>query len=67
MPHETILRFKQILERTKLSRSTIHRLIQSGAFPRPVKLSPHAVGFFESDIANWINSRAHGSSTGASK
>lgn len=53
----SILRYKQITERLKLSRSTIHRLIKTGQFVTVRRLSAHAVGFLESDIDAWVASR----------
>ncbi len=42
------------LERvTGLSRSTIERLLRKGLFPKPVKLSENAMGFFESQVRCW--------------
>lgn len=57
MHNQTILRYKQLTQRLKLSRSTIHRLLARQAFPSPIALSLHAVGFLESDIDAWVASR----------
>lgn len=57
MPEKTILRYKQITQRLKLSRSTIHRLIKTGQFVAVRRLSAHTVGFLESDIDAWVASR----------
>jgi prophage regulatory protein len=57
MQNQTILRYKHLTQRLKLSRSTIHRLLARQAFPNPIVLSSHAVGFLESDIDAWVASR----------
>ena len=56
MSHQ-ILKLKEISSLTKLSSSTIYRLVQAGEFPRPIKLAAHASGWLESDIEDWIQAR----------
>ena len=53
----TILRRKQVEKRTGLSRSTIYAKIATGEFPAPIALGARAVGWVESDINSWIESR----------
>ena len=50
----TILRCKQVKDRTGLSRSTIYLRIQEGTFPKPVNLGARAVGWLESEIEAWL-------------
>ncbi len=50
----TILRRKQVEDRTGLSRSTIYLRIQQGTFPRPINLGARAVGWVESEIEAWL-------------
>ena len=40
-----------------LSRSLIYQLIADGTFPKQINLGPRAVGWLESDIQEWINTR----------
>ncbi len=56
MSHQ-ILKLKEISSLTKLSSSTIYRLVQAGEFPKPIKLAAHASGWLESDIEDWIQAR----------
>jgi prophage regulatory protein len=42
---------------TGLGDSQIYELIAQGEFPRPVKLSAQAVGWFEDEIAQWQEQR----------
>jgi prophage regulatory protein len=53
----SILRRKQVEERTGLSRSTIYLRIQEGTFPRPINLGARAVGWLENEIEAWLASR----------
>lgn len=60
-----ILRLKEVVQVSGLSRSTIYSLMSVGKFPKPLKLSLRASGWLMSDIEDWIQSRveARGSST----
>ena len=53
----TILRLPLVKHRTGLSRSSIYLRISEGSFPKPVSLGGRAVGWLESDIEAWIESR----------
>ncbi|SAK51085.1 phage transcriptional regulator AlpA [Caballeronia glebae] len=54
-----ILRMKQLIERTNLSRATLYVLMASDpTFPRKIKLTARSVGFLESEVDTWIASRA---------
>jgi len=53
----TILRCKQVEKRVGLSRSTIYAKVAAGEFPAPIALGARAVGWLESDIIAWIESR----------
>lgn len=54
-----ILRMKQLIERTNLSRATLYVLMSSDpTFPRKIKLTARSVGFLESEVDAWIASRA---------
>lgn len=52
-----VLRLPLVKTRTGLSRSTIYLRIAEGSFPKPVSLGARAVGWLESDIEQWLNSR----------
>lgn len=54
---ERIVRMPELKTRVGLSRSTIYEAIKNKAFPPSVPLGPRAVGWFESDIDRWLNSR----------
>lgn len=53
-----ILRLNEVKNVTGLSRSTIYLMIQRGEFPKNIPLNSfRAVGWLESEIQGWIESR----------
>ncbi len=53
-----ILRRPAVQARTGLSRSTLYAMMAEGKFPKPVKLGKRAVGWRESALTNWLDSRS---------
>lgn len=56
-----ILRLKQVLPRVGISRAQLYALKKDGRFPQNFSLSGpggRAVGWLESDIDDWVASRA---------
>lgn len=56
-PAPAILRLPEVLRRTGLSRSGVYERMTRGEFPVSVSLGLRAVGWHESDVSDWINSR----------
>lgn len=56
-PQQTdrILRIKTVLERTRLTRSTLYRKMKAGTFPQNTQISIRCMGWRESAIAEWLN------------
>ncbi|MBN4075471.1 MAG: AlpA family transcriptional regulator [SAR86 cluster bacterium] len=53
-----ILRLKDVIERTGLSRSTIYLQIAQRRFPRQLHLTgARSIGWHEDSITQWIESR----------
>ena len=52
-----VLKLKDVVQLTGLSRVTIWRLEQRGEFPGKIALSPNRVGWLESEVQDWIGSR----------
>lgn len=52
-----ILRLKDVINATGLSRSSIYLLMRSQKFPKNILLGARAVGWPQSSIDNWIESR----------
>ena len=55
-----VLRERAVRDMTGLSRVTRWRMERSGQFPRRVKLSPNAIGWFQGEIDIWLKSRPRG-------
>lgn len=53
----TLETLKRVRRRVGLSRSSIYRLIASGKFPRPAKLSERAIAWDSREIDAWIQAR----------
>ncbi|HEU5068012.1 MAG TPA: AlpA family phage regulatory protein [Sphingomicrobium sp.] len=51
---DRILRLNTVLDRTGLSRSTLYRKIQTGSFPRQVKIAARCAGWRESAVNAWL-------------
>jgi prophage regulatory protein len=49
-----ILRLKDVIERTGMSRSTIYAYIGKDKFPKPFNIGERAVGWYEHNIEQWI-------------
>lgn len=54
MSASTILRAKEVTNRTGLSRVTIWRKVRAGKFPAPRELGQHSVGWIESEVNDWL-------------
>ena len=52
-----ILRLREVLARTGLSRSTLYRKLDDGTFPQRVHISRRCIGWHESTIDTWIQNR----------
>ena len=58
MGHETrLLRRPEVEAKVALARSSIYRLMRSGAFPEPLRVGPRAVRWPESEIDAWLAER----------
>jgi prophage regulatory protein len=60
-PPQRLIRLRQVMARTGLSRSTIYEHISQGKFPKQISLGPQSVGWVEGEIDGWINSRIQAS------
>lgn len=55
---DRILRVREVLARISVSRSTLYKWMDEGRFPRHVQLGPRSIGWRESEIDEWLASRA---------
>jgi prophage regulatory protein len=51
---ERFLRLERVLERTGLSRSTLYRKVNSGTFPRQLKISERCAAWRETEVEEWL-------------
>lgn len=58
---QAILRLPAVKARTGLSRSSIYAYIADNRFPSAIPLGARAVGWLESEIAEWLQSRVDAS------
>jgi prophage regulatory protein len=49
-----LIRLKEVMRLTALSRSTIYSRMNEGQFPKPVSLGERAVAWVECEIEDWI-------------
>ncbi|MBU3020254.1 AlpA family transcriptional regulator [Alteromonas sp. McT4-15] len=61
---QRILRLPEVKAKTGFGRSTIYALMASGEFPRSIRIGARAVGWLESDIDQWIETRRIGAAYG---
>lgn len=71
VPHFKVIRRREVEARTGLSRSTIYDKLSEksprfdSSFPRPVRLGPNAVGWVESEVVAWLQTRSRARSLSA--
>ena len=56
----TVIRQRETIQRTGLSRTTIWRLERAGLFPLRRRIGRQAVGWLASDIDEWLATRPRG-------
>jgi prophage regulatory protein len=54
LPSDRFLRLQLVMQRTGLSRATIYRKVQAKTFPQSRKLGSSCVGWYESEIDEWV-------------
>jgi prophage regulatory protein len=54
---DRIVLVTEAMQRTGLSRASLHRLAKARKFPTPRQLSAHRIGWLDSEIAAWLRSR----------
>lgn len=62
---QKIIRRREVQTKTGKSRSSMYADISRGNFPKPIKIGSRAVGWLESDVDAWIESRVAESRTPA--
>ena len=52
-----VMRRPEVERVTGISRSTLYEMIKSGEFPKPMRLGRRAVGWPETVVSEWLDSR----------
>jgi prophage regulatory protein len=55
---QSILRRKQVQDRTGLSTATLYRRMAASEFPLSVSLGGNSVGWYDSEVNAWIEERS---------
>ena len=50
----TFLTPKRVCERTSLSRASLDRLVSTGAFPKPIRLTERRLAYEDAKVAAWM-------------
>jgi len=54
---DTLLRPRELAERLSISIPTLYRRLKEPDFPKKVRISSQAIGFKESEVQEWIESK----------
>ena len=67
MKETTILRLRDVVKMTGISRSRIYIYMarEEDAFPRPLKLGIRSVGWRRAEVEAWLDARERAGSAGA--
>jgi prophage regulatory protein len=55
--YDLILTVRDVVRRTTISRAQIYRMMATGDFPQPLVLSKQRIGWRESEITRWMETR----------
>jgi prophage regulatory protein len=55
-----IITKKEVVAKTRLSTSTINRMVHAGKFPKPIQLGAKRSAWIEEDIDKWIKNLTRG-------
>ena len=51
---DRIVRLKEVLQKTGLTRSTLYRKVAARTFPRQVAISTRCMGWRQSELDDWL-------------
>lgn len=54
------IRTRQVLEMIGVGRTTLWKMVQAGAFPRPVRITERSSGYLLEAVEQWMRLRADG-------
>ena len=53
-----VMRLPEVIEAVCLKKTTVYALIRRGIFPVPIRLGLRSVGWYETEINDWLQNRA---------
>lgn len=56
-----VIRLKEVVQLTTLSRSSIYRLMSENNFPNSIKLGDRAVAWLQVEVEQWLEQRINSS------
>lgn len=62
--HLKIMRMKEVIKTTGLSRSAIYQKVSVGQFPQQIKLGERAVGWLDDEVSGWLKKQISMSRSG---
>lgn len=54
-----MLRLRDVIKKTGLSRSSIYKYVSTGRFPKPVHLGERTVAWVENEIEDWLMAKVN--------
>ena len=58
-PLERLYTVSEVIRITRLSRTTLYRMMGAGSFPKPIKIGVSKNAWRASVIAHWLKARPH--------
>lgn len=58
MSNIQFLLLSEVIEKSKLRKSSIYKKMNEGTFPKNIKISARKVVWKESDIVDWMNNQS---------
>lgn len=55
--HRRILRIREVAVRVGLGVSTVKKYVALGTFPKPVHITPRAIGWYTDEVDAWLAAR----------
>ncbi len=54
-----LIRLKEVMDKTALSRASVYRFVAEGRFPKQVSLGENSVAWVEEEVDDWITDRVN--------
>ena len=54
---QTLIRIREVVNMTGISKSQVYRLAGMDAFPKPIRLTAQSVAWVKAEIEQWIQSK----------